>query len=143
MKVKVKRFDKNLPLPEHKTLGAAGMDVMARETTVIEKGKIGYIPLNFAIKIPQGYFLLLAARGSTHKLGIMPANAIGIGDSDFCGDGDEYKLAALNITDHDVTIEKGTRVAQILLIKFEHMDLQEIEKLNGPDRGGFGTTGHK
>ena len=67
--------------------------------TTIEAGEVGYIPLNVAIEVPKGYWVMLAVRSSTHKKGIMAGNGIGVGDSDFCGDDDEYSLIAHNFSD--------------------------------------------
>ena len=139
--IKIKRFDKSLPLPEYKTAGAAGFDLTAKESITIEPGAIGYIPLNVAVETPRDHLLLLAARSSTHKLGLMPANGIGIGDSDYRGDGDEYKFAAFNFTRKAVTIEKGTRVAQGIFVKFTKAKWQEVSKMTAKTRGGFGSTG--
>lgn len=142
-KIRIKRFDKELPLPEYKTEGAAGFDMTARETVIIKPGMIGYIPLNVAVETPRGYMMLVAARGSTHKHGLMPVHGIGIGDWDYRGDDDEYKFPAYNFTNKSVTIEKGTRIAQGIFVKYLKGNFKEIVKLNNKTRGGFGTTGKK
>ena len=108
MNIKIKRFDKALPLPEYKSEGAVALDLYSRESVKIQPGEVKLIPLNVAIEIPKGYFLLLVNRSSTHKLGITCVNGVGIGDYDFCGDNDEYMFPALNYTDKEVTIERGT-----------------------------------
>ncbi len=141
--IKIKRFDKSLPLPEYKTKGAAGVDFSARETTRLKAGEIGMIPLNLAIAIPKDHFMLLCARSSTYKLGLTMINGIGIIDSDFRGDGDEFRLAVQNFTRKTVTIEKGTRIAQGIFIKFTRAAWKEVSKMTAPTRGGFGSTGHK
>ena len=141
MKVKIKRVDKSLPLPEYKTSGAAGFDVYARETVTVPAKGVKLIPLNVCLDIPDNSWVLLAPRSSTHKLGITSANAIGIGDSDFCGDNDEYHFAALNIKDEDVTIERGTRVAQMVLVNYTQVEFEEVDSHAKEDRGGFGSTG--
>ena len=143
MKIKIKRFDKSLPLPEYKTDGAACFDLYTREDTTIKAKSLGYIPLNVAIEVPQGTFILLAARSSTHKLGLIPANGIGIGDEDFCGDNDEYSLIVYNIKDEDVLIKKGDRVAQMMVLDVKRVEIEEVEKLGNKDRGGIGSTGLK
>jgi len=142
-KIKIKRFDKNLPLPEYKTAGAAGFDLTARETIIIGPATVGYVPLNIAIETPKNHFFILAARSSTHKMGLMPANGIGIGDSDFRGDEDEYKIALLNFTNKPVTVERGIRIAQGIFVKFTKADWKEVSKMKSQTRGGFGTTGKK
>lgn len=143
MNIKIKRFDKSLPIPEYKTQGAAAFDLYSREDVAINPGEVALIPLNVAIEIPQGYFILLVNRSSTFKLGITCANGVGIGDSDYCGDNDEYKFPALNYTNDIVNIEKGTRCCQMLILPVEQVDIQEVEHLENIDRGGFGSTGNK
>lgn len=143
MKIKIKRFDKSLPLPEYKTEGAAGIDLYTREDTVIKSHSFGKIPLNVAIEIPKDTFVMLVARSSTHKRGLIPANGIGIGDEDFNGDNDEYMFLVYNLTDYDVLVEKGDRVAQIILMNLERVDIEEVERLGNEDRGGLGSTGRK
>lgn len=143
MKIKIKRFDKSIPLPEYKTEGAACMDVYAREETVIKPKEVGYVPLNIAMEVPKGYWVMLAARSSTHKLGLLNAAGIGIGDWDFSGDNDEYKFIAYNFTNKPVVVEKGMRIGQIMAVKYEKAEIEEVEKLENPDRGGIGSTGLK
>ena len=143
MKLKIKRFDKSLPLPVHKTAGAVAVDLYTRTDFTIESHQFDYIPMNVAIEIPDGYFILMAPRSSTHKIGITGLNGVGIFDRDFCGDNDEYHFIAYNFTDKPVVIEKGTRLCQLLLIKCENFEFTEVEHLDSVDRGGFGTTGVK
>jgi len=110
---------------------------------VCTPGELGYIPLNVAVEVPETCWVLLAARSSTHKLGLIPANGIGIGDSDFNGDNDEYKLIVYNVKKDPVTVEKGTRVAQISVVNYEKVELEEVDSLGNADRGGIGSTGSK
>jgi dUTP pyrophosphatase len=141
MKIKIKRFEKDLPLPEYKTGGAAAMDVVARQTVTISPRQIGYVPLNIAIKLPPGYWALVAARSSLHKKGVLLANGIGVGDEDFSGSQDEYKAILLNFTDADVTIERGERIAQIMLMTKQTIEWEEVSELDETNRGGIGSTG--
>lgn len=143
MKLKIKRFDKSLPLPVHKTAGAVAVDLYSRIDMEIKPKEITYIPMNVAIKIPDDYFILLAARSSTHKMGLMPINGIGVIDRDYCGDNDEYNFLVQNFTNNTVKVERGTRLCQLLLIKCENFEFEEVETMNNSDRGGFGTTGAK
>ena len=143
MRIKIKRFDKNLPLPKYHSDGAAAFDLTARETIEIPAGEIGYVPLNVAIDTPKEYFLLVAARSSTHKKGLILANGIGIGDPDFCGDNDEYTAIYYNFTDKPITVERGERIAQGMFVKFERAKWEEIDKLGHKTRGGIGSTGEK
>jgi dUTP pyrophosphatase len=143
MNIKIKRFDKTLPLPEYKSEGAVALDLYAREDTTIKPGEVKLIPLNVAIQIPEGYFVLLVNRSSTYKLGITCVNGLGVGDHDFCGDNDEYMFPALNYTNKVVNIEKGTRCCQMLILPVAKVDVKEVKKMGNKDRGGFGSTGSK
>jgi dUTP pyrophosphatase len=143
MKLNIKRFDKSLPLPVHKTAGAVAVDLCSRIDLDIKAKEIAYIPMNVAIKIPDGYFIMLAPRGSTHKLGLQGINGVGIMDRDYCGDNDEYHFVVRNFTDATVHINKGDRLCQLVLIKCETFDFVEVDHMDAPSRGGFGTTGIK
>jgi dUTP pyrophosphatase len=141
MKIKVKRFDKELPMPEYKSAGAAAMDLYARETVKILPHQVGYVPLNIALEVSADYWVLMSPRSSLHKRGVMMANGIGVGDSDYCGDNDEYRAALLNFTDKPTTIEKGERIVQMMILPVEKISIEEVDTLGNTDRGGFGSTG--
>lgn len=141
MKVSIKRFDTELPLPAYKTAGAVAMDCAAREDVSILPQTTGYVPLNVAIQPPSGHFVLLAPRSSLHKRGLWMANSVGIGDEDFSGDEDEYTAALYNTTSEAVEVKKGDRLVQLLVLPFERVEWEEVDTLTVPNRGGFGTTG--
>ena len=141
MQVPIRRIDKGLPLPEYKTPGAAAMDCLARVDVVISPKTTGYVPLNIAVKPPQGHFVFLAPRSSLHKRGLFMANSVAIGDEDFAGDNDEYAAALYNITDLPIEVKRGERLLQMLILPFDRIEWKEVETLGQPDRGGFGTTG--
>ncbi|MBM3206215.1 MAG: dUTP diphosphatase [Candidatus Staskawiczbacteria bacterium] len=139
--VKIKRFDKELPIPTHQTEGAAAFDLTAREAVEILPGTVGYVHLNIAVETPPGYFMLLAARSSIHKRGLIKPNGIGIIDPDFCGDEDEIRATYYNFTDKPVLVEKGERIAQAIFVPIAKFEWDEVEKMENKNRGGFGTTG--
>jgi dUTP pyrophosphatase len=141
MDIKIKRFDKELPLPTRQTAGAAAFDLTAREAVTIQPGTVGYVPLNIAVETPPGYFMLLAARSSTQKKGLMKANGIGIIDPDYSGNADEVRASYYNFTDHPVIVEKGERIAQAIFLPVLAFAWEEVDELVNKDRGGFGTTG--
>jgi len=141
MKVKIKRIDKSIPLPEYKTSGAVAFDFPAREEITITPKSIGYIPLNVIIKIPEGFALKIFARSSTHKKGLIIANGVGIIDSDYCGEEDEIKAVYYNFTDSPVLIEKGERIAQGIIENRENIEWVETDQMSKTSRGAFGTTG--
>ena len=141
MQIKVKRFDTSLPLPEYKSAKAAAFDLYSRETLTIAARQVGYVPLNIAVELPPHHWALVAARSSLHKKGLYLANGIGIGDEDYCGNDDEYRAALLNFTDQPVTIEKGERLCQMIILPREQVELIEVDSLGSKNRGGFGSTG--
>jgi len=141
MKVLIKRFDKSLPLPEYKTTGAAAFDLYARQDTVIPAHQVKLVPLNIALQLPADHWALLSARSSLHKMGLMVANGIGVGDYDYRGDNDEYMAALLNFTDQEVVVKKGERVVQMIIMSRERVEFEELDKFETTDRGGFGSTG--
>ena len=143
MNIKIKRFDKDLPLPKRQTEGAAAFDLTAREAVTIAPGAVGYVPLNVAIETPPDHFLLIAARSGTHKKGIMMANGLGIIDPDYSGNEDEIKAVYFNFSASPVAIEKGERIAQGTFVKISHPEWEELDEMPNKTRGGFGTTGSK
>ena len=141
MKIRIKLFDKELPAPEYKSAKAAALDLYARETVTIQPGVVGMVPLNIALELPKNHWVLMSARSSLHKRGLMMANGIGVGDEDYCGDNDEYRAALLNYTKEPVTIERGERIVQMIVMQREPVEVEIVEKLAGKDRGGVGSTG--
>lgn len=144
MKVKIKRIDKSLLLPEYKTKGAVGFDLMARVETILKPFEATLIPLNIVVKVPKGYGLFLFSRSSTpSRKGIIVGNGVGVIDQDYNGEEDELKLSAINITKKNVVVEKGERICQGIFLKLEVPIFAEVNKMSAKSRGGFGTTGHK
>lgn len=143
MKVKIKRIDKSLALPQYHTSGSVAFDLCARVQTIVTPFKPTIIPLNIIIQTPTDYFLALAARSSLPlKKGLMVANGIGIIDKDYCGDEDEIGLQVLNFTNEDVIIKKGERIAQAMLVKIGKVtQFEEVPSMKAKSRGGFGSTG--
>ena len=142
MKVRIKRIDKSLPLPEYKTKGAVAFDLSPRVSlTILPKGVVR-VPLNVAIEPPPGFMVMLAARSSLHKKGLMLAHSVGIIDNDFAGNEDEYHVPFYNFTDQPVSIEKGERLVQGIFKKYEKAEWEEVDDLGNKTRGGFGSTGN-
>ena len=142
MQVKIKRIDPDLPLPRPETDGAAGFDLITREDTTVEPGKFGLVPANVIVEVPRGYALIVAARSSTPKrTGLVLPHGIGIIDSDYRGDDDEIKVQVWNATDAPVTVARGDRIAQGILLKIEPVSWLVETETFGETRGGFGSTG--
>lgn len=142
MKVKIQRLDKSLPLPTYETDGSVGFDLLAREDTTIEAGKIELIPGNVIVECPDGYMLAVASRSSTpRKKGLTMPHGFGIIDKDYCGPEDEIKIQVYNFTDETVTIHKGDKIAQALFVRVDTFEFDEVDQIKEESRGGFGSTG--
>lgn len=143
MQVQIQRIDTSLPLPRYESAGAVGFDLITRETTVVEPGKIALVPGNVIVKVPAGYLLMITPRSSLpRKKGLICPHSVGIIDQDYHGEKDEILVQVQNITDKPVTVERGERIAQGLFVKIEKAEFQEVETHGAETRGGFGSTGH-
>ncbi|MDB5168959.1 MAG: dUTP diphosphatase [Candidatus Saccharibacteria bacterium] len=137
MKIKIKRFDTRFPLPAPEP-GAACFDMICRETVTIPPHQIKPIKQNFALKVPDGYALLLFVRSSTPlRKGLMLANSVGVVDPFYCGDGDENLAFMHNFTDDPVTVEAGDKIVQGMIIKTEAVSWDEVESMNDSGHGGY------
>ncbi len=143
MDVTVQRIDPTLPLPQYQTAGAAAFDLVTRETTIIEAGKIGLVPGNVVVKVPEGYALLVLPRSSLpRKKALVCPHSLGLIDQDYHGPKDEIFVQVQNISDGPVTVERGERIAQGLFVKIERATFTEVDSHGVESRGGFGSTGH-
>ena len=142
LSVSVQRLDPDLPLPATARNGDAGVDLYARENaTIAAKGGRILMPTGLAIAIPLGFAGFVVPRsGLALKHGITLVNTPGIIDSGYRG---ELKVVMINtdpIVDYVVT--RGDRIAQILIQRIETIDWNEVDNLDGEDRGGgFGHSG--
>ena len=141
MNIRIKRLDKSVPLPEYKTEGAVAFDIQLREEVTISPGETKLCPTGLVICTPEGHGLILAPRGSNAKKGIIMANNIGVVDRDYCGPEDEIFLPLHNIGKEPYTVELGERIAQGMFIPITHATFEEVQDLEAPNRGGYGSTG--
>jgi dUTP pyrophosphatase len=142
LKIRIRRLDPSIDLPAYGTDGSAAFDLAASETTVIAPGEVRLVPTGLVIEVPAGMFLAIFARSSTPlKRGLMVANGVGVVDSDYCGPSDEIKVPTLNFTAAPVTVAKGDRIAQGILLPSPRVVWDEVGELRGGSRGGFGATG--
>ncbi len=142
MKVKIKRIDTTLPLPEYQTSGAVAFDLYSRKDLAIAPKTIGLIPTNLIIEIPVGYMLTVVTRSSTpKKKGLLVPHGIGIIDQDYHGAKDEIMLQVYNFTDQEVTIARGERVGQAAFVRVDRGEWDEVSEMKETSRGGFGSTG--
>lgn len=143
IEIAVKRLPEagDIPLPSYETSGSAGMDIRAAEPAVIAPGKRGLVGTGFAFAIPEGYEVQVRPRsGLALKKGISVLNSPGTIDSDYRG---EIKVILANLGDDDFVIERGDRIAQIIIAPVQRGELVEVAELDDTARGsgGFGSTG--
>ena len=94
------------------------------------------------IEVPTGYFLAIVARSSTPlKRGLIVANGVGVIDPDYSGPNDEVMIQVMNVTDSDVTIIRGDRLAQGIVLPAPRVLWEEVSEIREATRGGFGSTG--
>ncbi|MDA1060412.1 MAG: dUTP diphosphatase [bacterium] len=142
MNVKIKRIDKDLPLPVYETDGSVGFDIHAREDISVEPGKIAMVPSNLIVEVPKGYMLVVASRSSTPlKKGLTPPHGFGIIDHDYCGPEDEISVLVYNFSREQVRVSRGEKIAQGVFVKIDKFDWEEVDEISGDSRGGFGSTG--
>jgi len=141
MKVKIKRIDKELPLPQYQTTGAVAFDLYAREDSEVGPGETKAVPANVIVCAPEGYMFMVTARSSlAKKKGLMLSNSVGIVDQDYCGPDDEVHILLYNFKKEPCAIKRGERLAQGIFVKIDKADLEEVEELDSPTRGGMGST---
>lgn len=141
--VKVKKLMDGAVLPKYSTEFSAGADLVnAGEDVVIESGATAIIHTGIALEILTGLVGLIYARsGMATKRGLAPANKVGVIDSDYRG---EIMVALHNHSSQAQTVEKGERVAQIVITPYVVADFVEgdiDDTVRGA--GGFGSTGTK
>lgn len=140
--MRIHRLDPAVPLPSYQTAGAAGFDLAANADMTIAPGAIVLIPTGLVVEVPAGHFLGIFARSSTPlKKGLIVANGVGVLDSDYCGPTDELKIQVMNVTTAPVTVARGDRIAQGVVLPFVRVDIEDGAGATAASRGGFGSTG--
>jgi dUTP pyrophosphatase len=134
-----------LTLPAYATAGAAGLDLQAAcaEAIVLRPGARALVPTGLAIAVPAGFEAQIRPRsGLAIKHGITCLNSPGTIDSDYRG---EVQVILANLGSEPFTIERGARIAQLVLAAFARVEWQQVAALDGTMRGsgGFGSTGIK
>jgi len=143
--VEIKRLPhgRDLPLPDYATPQSAGMDLLAavEEPRTLEPGERCIVPTGIAIALPDGYEAQIRPRsGLAIKNGITGLNSPGTIDADYRG---EIGVIMINHGSEPFRIERGMRIAQMVIAAFQTAHWQEVESLNDTARGagGFGSTG--
>ncbi len=143
IKILIKRLSKEAPLPKYKTQGSSGMDLSAnlKSSIKIGPGKKEIIPTGIAISVPKGFEVQIRPRsGLAAKHNITVLNSPGTIDADYRG---ELKIILINLGHETFKIEKGFRIAQMVLCPVVKAKFEEVDNLDdtGRGKGGFGSTG--
>lgn len=139
--LKIKREREGIPLPTYATLGSSGIDLRSAENLVIPPGEWRAISTGIRVELPPGYEAQIRPRsGLALKYGVTVLNSPGTVDSDYRG---EVKVILINHGREPFEVKKGDRIAQMVIVKVERVDIEEVEELDETERGegGFGHTG--
>ena len=139
-KILIKRLSKEVSLPKYETSGSSGLDLAANINTNIniEPGKSAIIPTGLAVSVPEGFEIQIRPRsGLAAKNKITVLNTPGTIDADYRG---EIKVILINLSKDIFVIEKGLRIAQMVICPVIQANLQEVDELDKTTRGksGFG-----
>ena len=141
----IKRLSKAVSLPKYETVGSSGVDLAANvsENIEIKPGQTEIIPTGLAVSIPKNFEIQIRPRsGLAAKNQITVLNTPGTIDADYRG---EIKVILINHGNKSFIIEKGLRIAQMVVCPIIKANLKEVETLDETHRGsgGFGSTGIK
>jgi dUTP pyrophosphatase len=139
MKLKIKKLHPDAIIPQYAHVGDAGMDLYCVEAFSLTPGERKSIPTGIAMEIPPGHVgLVWDKSGLSHKYGLKTLG--GVIDSIYRG---EVCIGLTNLSETEFKFEKGHKIAQILIQKVEHMEIEEVAELSDTARGekGFGSTG--
>jgi dUTP pyrophosphatase len=141
----IKRLSKNVTLPRYETEDSSGLDLAANIDKQIKilPGKSEIIPTGLAVAIPKNFEIQIRPRsGLAAKNQVSVLNTPGTIDADYRG---EIKVILINLSDKVFVVEKGLRIAQMVLCPVVKATLREVTKLENTERGsgGFGSTGIK
>ncbi len=139
--VKIQKLHPDAVIPEYQTLGSAGADLISVHDVDIQPGKVKAISVGFSVAFPPGYEIQIRPRsGLAAHYAVTVVNTPGTIDSDYRG---PIKILLINHGDKVFSVNKGDRVAQMVLTEVCQAHFEEIEMLDVTARGtgGFGSTG--
>lgn len=139
--IKVKKVHPDAILPDYAHFGDSGMDVFSVQEAVLKTRERALIKTGLKLEIPSGYEIQVRPKsGLALKDGITCLNSPGTVDSNYRG---ELGIIMINHSSKPFKIEKGKKIAQLVLNKVEFVDIEEVDEINETSRGegGFGSTG--
>ena len=139
--IKIKSFTDKIDILEYIDGKSDWIDLRASEEVTLKKGEFKLIPLGVAMELPKGYEAHIVPRSSTYKnFGLIQANHCGIVDGSYCGDNDMWRMPVIAM--RDTTIHVNDRICQFRIMKNQpRICFEQVDHLEGADRGGFGSTG--
>lgn len=138
MELKIKKIHKDAKLPHYGHKGDAGLDIFSTIDCVLRKREVKAIPTGIKVAIPEGYVGLIWDKSGVSLEGVH--RLAGVVDSGYRG---EVKIVMANLSDEPFSIEKGMKIAQLLIQPVIEVEVIEVEDLEATPRGenGFGSTG--
>ena len=117
------------------------IDLRAAEDITLKAGEFKLVPLGIAMELPEGYEAHVVPRSSTFKnFGVLQVNSMGVIDASYCGDNDQWFMPVLAMRDTEIHV--NDRICQFRIMENQpKINFEEVEHLEGADRGGFGSTG--
>ncbi len=141
MEIQIKYFTDKIEPLKYIDGKSDWIDLRAAEEVNFVKGDFKLIPFGIAMKLPEGYEAHVVPRSSTFKnFGLLQVNSCGVIDESYSGDGDQW-YAPMFATRNTV-VHVNDRICQFRIFRHQPpIEFSEVERLEGPDRGGFGSTG--
>lgn len=139
MEIKIRYHDDVMPIEIYEN--GDWIDLRAAKRTTLYQGEAALISLGVSMELPDGYEAVVIPRSSTFKkYGVIQTNGIGLVDNSYCGDDDVWYFPAYAV--RDTVIEKNERICQFRIQKkMDKPTFQVVDKLEGKNRGGCGSTG--
>ena len=143
MNIRIKYFSDKLERLRYVDGKSDWIDLRAAEDVELKAGEFKLIPLGIAMELPRGYEAHIVPRSSTFKnFGIIQTNHMGVVDESYCGDNDQWFFPAYAL--RDTQIRMNDRICQFRIEKHQPtIGFEEVDHLNGEDRGGIGSTGKR
>lgn len=141
--IKIKYFSEKIDKLQYIDGKSDWIDLRASEDVELKQGDFALIPLGVAMELPEGYEAHIVPRSSTYKnFGVIQANHCGIVDGSYCGDNDMWRMPVIAMRDTRICV--NDRICQFRIMKNQpKIHFEEVEHLEGTDRGGFGSTGRQ
>ena len=139
--IKIKYFSDEIEKLRYIDGKSDWIDLRAAKDFVLKKGEFALVPLGVGMQLPKGYEAHVVPRSSTFKnFGIIQTNHMGVIDYTYCGDNDQWFMPCLAVRDTEIHV--NDRICQFRIMENQPaITFDEVEQLDAPDRGGFGSTG--